>query len=120
LTLNNQSNQQSNKEIQQLSKTLLENGFTNSDIEANHDLLGQALREAESGTWQVPLPDTIYSPIQGGFVEKQAYEADGVHRRYRTVSDPVELFSILKRGRDDQRRGQERICFFHIMLFRTV
>lgn len=54
------------------------------------------------------LPDTRYSPIEGGFVPVAAYDRDGIHRRYRTLRDPVELFEKLKRSREDQRREQQR------------
>jgi hypothetical protein len=92
LTLSQQqsSNQ---KEIQQLSKTLLDSGITNVDIQQNYDLLELVLRDSKAGL-QRPLYNQRYSPIQGGFVPEPAYEADQIHPKYEVIYDPVELFRI--------------------------
>jgi hypothetical protein len=77
------------------------------NIEANYDLLELAIRDSKSGL-QRPLRNTKYSPIEGGFVPEQAYEADGIHPKYETIYDPVELFRIHKQIRDGHCREEER------------
>jgi hypothetical protein len=90
-----QVNNQSSKEIQQLSKALLENGFTADVIEANYDLVKEALRLSKSGGLTEPLCNSVYSPIQGGFVAEQVYDRDG-RAINKTIHDPVELFGKIK------------------------
>ena len=103
MTLNNQSS----KEIQQLSKPLLENSFTADIIEANYDLLPQVLRDSKSGI-ERPLYNQRYSPIEGGYVGEPTYEADGIHPKHETVWDPVEIFRMHKNAREGHRREHER------------
>jgi hypothetical protein len=106
-TNSNQQQRNSSKEIQQLSKTLLEDGIPADVIETNLDLLPLVLRDSRSGL-QRPLYNQRYSPIEGGYVPEQGYEADGVHLRYETIYDPVELFWTHKNIRDNERKEHER------------
>jgi hypothetical protein len=87
------------KEIQQLSKALLENGYTADVIEANFDVMKEALELSKLGGLAEPLCNSVYSPIQGGFVAEQVYDGDG-HAISKTIHDPVELFSKIKHEKE--------------------